>query len=168
MRQRRASTRCTDRGVAAGQLPADPCLSAEPVAEAMQSCELVGGMEDRTRAGEPAAAGSQASGAGEAALYVARPGMGETADESGEGAGGAAPDRWQAAAAHAQDRGALPVLARADQWQQALDYTSGHFYYYREATQASQPHSLLFQTSRDRFFSDKQACCDRPAVGMLS
>ena len=153
MRQRRASTRCTDRGEAAGQLPADARLSAEPVAEAMQSWELVGGMEDGMMAGEPPAAGSQASGAAEAAPYVARPGSGETADESGEGAGGAAPDRWQAAAAHAQDRGVLPVLARADQWQQALDYASGHFYYYREATQASQPHSLLFQTNRNRSYS---------------
>ena len=31
--------------------------------------------------------------------------------------------------------GAAPVLARPDEWQQALDYASGCFYYYREATQ---------------------------------
>lgn len=27
------------------------------------------------------------------------------------------------------------MLARPDEWQQALDYASGCFYYYREATQ---------------------------------
>ena len=31
--------------------------------------------------------------------------------------------------------GAAPVLARPDEWQQALDYASGCLYYYREATQ---------------------------------
>lgn len=37
---------------------------------------------------------------------------------------------------------AAPVLAQPDEWQQALDYASGCFYYYREATQVEPFHHM--------------------------
>ena len=69
--------------------------------------------------GPSGSAGDDAAGSESASMEACR-----SADAAADACGGC---DWQG--------GAAPVLARPDEWQQALDYASGCFYYYREATQ---------------------------------
>ena len=109
---------------------------------------------DRTAA-PGGAAGASSNGAGDAALVsdasadsAAVPGSRAAAERPSSDAGDAAGSRdvgleaRRSAEAEATARrgcewqsGAALVLARPDEWQQALDYASGCFYYYRESTQ---------------------------------